>query len=136
MRDNRLVRKKAAGKGNGQCYTSGECQKTGLSETQVVFCPKCKKKHYSAYALMNEFVNCECGYSFYAFADKGLHNLSRDHYDIKSKDLVRFVFQSCGWKKKLTYRVPGVRLAPDSHKVYFDLRQALEVHEGRTKPAY
>jgi hypothetical protein len=22
---------------------------------------------------MNEFVNCECGYSFYAFADKGLH---------------------------------------------------------------
>ena len=56
--------------------------------------------------------------------------------DIKSKDLVRFVFQSCGWKKKLTYRVPGVRLAPDSHKVYFDLRQALEVHEGRTKPAY
>ena len=63
-------------------------------------------------------------------------NLSRDHYDIKSKDLVRFVFQSCGWKKKLTYRVPGVRLAPDIHKVYFDLRQALEVHEGRTKPAY
>ena len=63
-------------------------------------------------------------------------NLSRDHYDIKSKDLVRFVFQSCGWKKKLTYRVPGVSLAPDSHKVYFDLRQALEVHEGRTKPAY
>jgi glycosyltransferase involved in cell wall biosynthesis len=55
---------------------------------------------------------------------------------IKSKDLVRFVFQSCGWKKKLTYRVPGVRLAPDSHKVYFDLHQALEVHEGRTKPAY
>ena len=73
MRDNRLVRKKAAGKGNGQSYASGECQKTGLSETQVVFCPKCKKKHYSAYALMNEFVNCECGYSFYAFADKGLH---------------------------------------------------------------
>ena len=73
MRDNRLVRKKAAGKGNGQSYASGECQKTGLSETQVVFCPKCKKKHYSAYALMNEFVNCECGYSFYAFDDKGLH---------------------------------------------------------------
>ena len=75
MRDNRLLRKKAAGKGNDQCYASGECQKTGLSETQVVFCPKCKKKHYSAYALMNEFVNCECGYSFYAFVDKGLHIL-------------------------------------------------------------
>lgn len=82
MRDNRLVRKKAAGKGNDQCYASGVCQGAGPSETQVVFCPKCKKKHYSA------------------------------------------------------YRVPGVRPAPDSYKVYFDLRQALEVHEGRTKPAY
>lgn len=63
-------------------------------------------------------------------------NLTGDHYDIKSKDLVRFVFETCGWKKKLTYRVPGVRKVPDSHVVYFDLRQALEVHEGRTKPAY
>lgn len=61
--------------------------------------------------------------------------LSRDHYDIKSKDLVRFVFQSCGWKKKLTYRVPGVKPSPDSRKVFFDLRQALEVHEGRVKEA-
>lgn len=60
-------------------------------------------------------------------------DLKYDHYDIKSKDLVRFVFQTCGWEKKLTYRVPGVRLAPDSHKVYFDLRQALEVHEGRVR---
>lgn len=71
--------------------------------------------------------------------DGGAHRLpeivKRDHYDIKSKDLVRFVFQSCGWAKKLTYRVPGVRKAPDSHTVYFDLRQALEVHEGRTRVA-
>ncbi len=59
--------------------------------------------------------------------------LKRDHYDIKSKGLVRFVFQSCGWTKKLTYRVPGMREAPDGHTVYFDLRQALEVHEGRVK---
>ena len=71
--------------------------------------------------------------------DGGAHRLpeivKRDHYDIKSKDLVRFVFQSCGWAKKLTYRVPGVRKAPDSHTVYFDLQQALEVHEGRTRVA-
>ena len=57
-------------------------------------------------------------------------NLTRDHYDIKSKDLVRFVFQSCGWKKKLTYRVPGVCLAPDSHKDHsiFALRRGTELN--------
>ncbi len=69
--------------------------------------------------------------------DGGAHRLPEklkyDHYDIKSKDLVRFVYQSCEWTKKLTYRVPGVRETPDSHTVYFDLRQALEVHEGRVK---
>ena len=34
---------------------------------------------------------------------------------------------------RIGYRVPGVRQAPDDHTVYFDLRKALEVHEGRTK---
>lgn len=71
--------------------------------------------------------------------DGGSHRLPdelvRDHYDTKSKDLVRFVYQSCGWQKKLTYRIPGERYAPDSHTVYFDLRKALEVHEGRVTPA-
>lgn len=61
--------------------------------------------------------------------------ITREHYDIKSKDLVRFVYQSCGWKKKLTYRIPGERFAPDSHLVYFNLRKAMEVHEGRVKEA-
>ncbi len=71
--------------------------------------------------------------------DGGAHrlpeNLKRDHYDIKSKGLVRFIFQSCGWKEQLTYRVPGVKMESDSHIVYFDLQQALEVHEGRVKEA-
>lgn len=61
--------------------------------------------------------------------------ISRDHYSLKTKDLVRFVYQTCGWQKKVTYRVPGVRPAPDSRTVYFDLRKALEVHEGRVKEA-
>ena len=61
--------------------------------------------------------------------------IAREHYDIKSKDLVRFVYQTCRWRKRLTYRIPGVKSAPDSHQVYFDLRQAMEVHEGRTKAA-
>lgn len=38
----------------------------------VVICPKCQKKHYSAYALMDAYIDCECGFSFYAFVDKGL----------------------------------------------------------------
>ena len=38
----------------------------------VVICPKCHKEHYGAYALMDEYIDCECGFSFYAFVDKGL----------------------------------------------------------------
>ena len=58
-------------------------------------------------------------------------NIKYDHHDLKSKDLVRFVYQTCGWKKKLTYRIPGEQITTDSHTVYFDLRKALEVREGR-----
>ena len=58
-------------------------------------------------------------------------HIKYNHHDLKSKDLVRFVYQTCGWKKNLTYRIPGEQIAPDSHTVYFDLRKALEVREGR-----
>ena len=58
-------------------------------------------------------------------------NLTREHYDIRSKDLVRFVFQTCGWQNNLTYRVAGEQQT--SGMVYFDLRQALEVHEGKLR---
>lgn len=61
--------------------------------------------------------------------------INREHYDLKSKDLVRFIYQTSGWGKEVTYRIPGVREAADSHTVYFDLRKALEVHEGRVKEA-
>ena len=44
---------------------------------------------------------------------------------------MRFVYKTCGWQKKLTYRVPGEKYAPDSHLVYFDMRQAYEIHQGR-----
>ena len=38
----------------------------------IVLCPKCHKKHYGAYPYMDEFINCECGFSFYVFVDQGL----------------------------------------------------------------
>lgn len=63
--------------------------------------------------------------------DGGAHrvpdDLAHDYYSFKTIDLVRFVFRTCGWQKKLTYRVPGEKLTPDSHTVYFDLRRAMEV---------
>ena len=61
--------------------------------------------------------------------------ITREHYDIKSIDLVRFVYQTCGWRKKLTYRIAGEKYAPDSRLVVFDLRKAYEIHEGRMKEA-
>ena len=62
-------------------------------------------------------------------------NFYKESYDLKCKDLVSFVYQTCEWKKKLTYRIPGEKCAPDSHAVYFDLSRAMEVHEGRLKEA-
>ena len=74
-----------------------------------------------------------------AIDDGGAYRLpeeiTREHYDLKCKDLVRFVYQTCEWKKRLTYRIPGEKYAPDSHTVFFDLSRAMEVHEGRLKEA-
>ena len=61
--------------------------------------------------------------------------ITREHYDIKSIDLVRFVYETCGWKKKLTYRIAGEKYAPDSRLVVFDLRKAFEIHEWRMREA-
>lgn len=67
--------------------------------------------------------------------DGGAHSLldamTREHFDIKCMDLTRFVYKTCGWGKKLTYRVPGAQYEPDSQLVCFDLRRAFEIHEGR-----
>ena len=57
--------------------------------------------------------------------------ITREHYDIKSIKLVRFIYKKCGWEKKLTYRIPGEKYAPDSRLVVFDMRQAYEIHERR-----
>ena len=61
--------------------------------------------------------------------------ITREHYDIKSIKLVRFIYKKCGWQKKLTYRIPGEKYAPDSGLVGVDLRKAFEIHEGRMKGA-
>lgn len=55
---------------------------------------------------------------------------SRDRYELKSMDLVRFVYQTCGWDPKLTYRIKGTAI-PERGMVIFDLTTALKVAEGR-----
>lgn len=39
---------------------------------QVIYCPRCRKAHYSHAAVMDEYISCGCGLSFYAFSCKGL----------------------------------------------------------------
>lgn len=63
-------------------------------------------------------------------------NLVSDHgLQLTFHFTVRFVYKTCGWGKKLTYRVPGEKYAPDSKLIVFDLRQAYEIHQGRMKEA-
>lgn len=66
--------------------------------------------------------------------DDGAHRLPEitedGSCDIKSKDMVRFIFQTCGWDRRLTYRVPG-KYVPGERLVNFVLADALELHQGR-----
>ena len=70
-----------------------------------------------------------CGIS-----DKGANpvrmDLKYENYSVKSMDLVHFVYHTCGWKGKITYRVPGIGY-PADRDVQFDLTTAYEIHEGR-----
>ena len=52
--------------------------------------------------------------------DGGAHRspdkMTREHYDIKSKELVCFVYRSCRWQKRLTYRIAGKNPAYDENR--------------------
>ncbi len=71
-----------------------------------------------------------------ALEDPGGHRLTelktRESCDVKSLELMRFVFRVCGWKEKVTYRVAG-KLNPAKKRVEFNLSEALEIVEGRLK---
>ena len=43
-----------------------------------------------------------------------------DRYEIKSKNLVRLLYQSCGWDRTRSYRLPGVEY-PQQRLVNYDL---------------
>ncbi len=66
------------------------------------------------------------------FESDGSHQLpedtSRDCYSMKSMDLVRFIYNTCGWDKKSSYRIKGIA-APDQSMVVFDLASAFRVQE-------
>ena len=71
-----------------------------------------------------------------ALEDPGGHRLTelktRESCDVKSLELMRFVFRVCSWKEKVTYRVAG-NLNPAKKRVEFDLSEALEIIEGRLR---
>ena len=66
--------------------------------------------------------------------DEGSHKLPKltqnDYCEIKSLALVKFIYKSCRWNGKISYRVPGA-VVPEFNLVQFDLTKALEIHEGR-----
>ena len=54
---------------------------------------------------------------------------SHDGYELKSMDMERFIYQTCGWDMKSTYRIRGIAV-PDRDMVVFDLTTAYRVQEG------
>ena len=59
-----------------------------------------------------------------------LGEVKREHYNVKTLDLVKFVYSTCRWKEKITYRIAGV-FFPEDKAVQFDLVAAYEIREGR-----
>ena len=53
-----------------------------------------------------------------------------DRYEIKSKNLVRLIYQSCGWDRTRSYRLPGVEY-PQQRLVNYDLCRAIPIFEGK-----
>ena len=53
-----------------------------------------------------------------------------DRYEIKSKNLVRLIYQSCGWDRTRSYRLPGVEY-PQQRLVNYDLCHAIPIFEGK-----
>ena len=57
-----------------------------------------------------------------------------DRYEIKSKDLVRLIYQSCGWDRTRSYRLPGVEY-PQQRLVNYELCHAIPIFEGKMDKA-
>lgn len=39
---------------------------------QEILCPRCHKPHYSSRPIMDEYIDCDCGFRFYAFSCQDL----------------------------------------------------------------
>ena len=55
-----------------------------------------------------------------------------DAVEIKSMDLVRYIYRCARWSPKHSYRIAG-EVYHDERIVKFTLSEAMEVHEGRLK---
>ena len=61
-----------------------------------------------------------------------LGDTKQENYNVKIMDLVRFIYHTCRWKEKVTYRIAGVSF-PEDQAVQFDLESACEIHEWRVR---
>ena len=59
-----------------------------------------------------------------------LERKGREYCEVKCRELMRFIYRSCGWKEKVSYRVVG-EMNPEKERMEFDLSKAFEIVEGR-----
>ena len=84
---------------------------------QVVICPKCHREHFSPSELVDEYMDCECGFSFYAFAYKDLRIIMTPEeasYEPIARAMRRFVIST----GRCTDIPPSLYLEPDGKSGY------------------
>lgn len=87
------------------------------SKGQMVICPKCHREHFSPYELVDEYMDCECGFSFYAFAFKGLRIIMTPEeasYEPIARAMRRFVIST----GRCADIPPSLYLEPDGKSGY------------------
>lgn len=78
-----------------------------IGRGRLVLCPKCHKAHVTEKAPVDEYIDCECGFSFYAFVDHDLRIImtpGEASYEPIARAIRRFVV-STGRCKDIPYEL-------------------------------
>lgn len=100
----------------------------GENTGQEVVCPRCHRVHRCRTAVMDEYIDCSCGLSFYSFSYKGLRIIlppSEAGYEPIARAMRRFVVSTGRCTD-----IPSELYQDENGQIYFGfLKQGSDIEE-------